>query len=265
MLRLIAIISMTLDHAALLFIGYGIMHSLPAGSESFVMWNAIYTGLRSIGRMAFPIFALLLVQGYERTKNFRNYALRLALLALVSEIPFDWVVTGSFRMYPTYQNTVYTLLIGLLTIRGAESANEYLDKHSSGGTDTFISGGLPTLRYVAVWAVAAVIGCGAARIIGSDYNWEGVALILLLYLCRRDRAAQCLTGAAWCIFSFTSFIIPYVAGYAAAFLLIYFYRGDPAFFRTLREKGGILLRWVTYLYYPAHLMVLWGIYCIIFR
>ncbi len=265
MLRLTAIISMTLDHAALLLIQYGVMGTLQAGSESYMMWNAIYTGLRTVGRMAFPIFALLLVQGYGRTKNFRNYALRLFLLALISEIPFDWMVTGHWGVDLTYQNTVYTLLIGLLTIKAAETVNLRIQKRQmEKGTYTPSMGGLPTPAYFGVWAVAALAGCLCAHVMDTDYGWEGVALILLLYLLRGNKLQQCLLGALWSMAAIMDFRLPYIFGYMAAFAVIYILRDRPPLFPALRQEGGAALRLATYLYYPAHLLVLWAIYCTVF-
>ncbi len=260
MLRLIAVISMIIDHSAVLFIQNGLVRSLVAGSESYIIWNAIYTDMRTVGRMAFPIFAILLVQGYERTGNFRNYALRLFLLALISEFPFDWVLLGHWGMNLTHQNTVYTLLIALLTIKAADAANQYLARRRMEKG----AGNPASESYYVVWMAAACAGCLAAHIIGSDYNWEGVILILLLYLSRKDKLLQCVIGGLWSIIAIMDFRFPYVWGYVAAFVVIYILRDRPPVFAGLRQKGGAVLKAATYLIYPLHFLVLWAVYCAVF-
>ena len=72
--------------------------------------------LTCAGRLAFPIFAFMAVEGYFHTHSFRKYALRLALFAVLSEVPFDLMYGGTW-FYPVHQNVIWTLLMGLLGIR----------------------------------------------------------------------------------------------------------------------------------------------------
>ena len=67
-----------------------------------------------VGRIAFPLFAFELVQGYMHTHDLRRYARRLLVLAVISEIPFDMVAGGTF-FYIWHQNVAWTLLAGLGT------------------------------------------------------------------------------------------------------------------------------------------------------
>ena len=83
------------------------------------LWATLVPGrewMTCIGRIAFPIFAFELAQGYIHTRDLRGYAKRLALLAVVSEVPFDMVAGGTY-FYPWHQNVAWTLppLLGLLT------------------------------------------------------------------------------------------------------------------------------------------------------
>ena len=79
--------------------------------------------LTCAGRLAFPIFAFMAVEGYFHTHSFRKYALRLALFALLSEVPFDLMYGGTW-FYPVHQNVIWTLLLGLLGIHLMETVRK---------------------------------------------------------------------------------------------------------------------------------------------
>ena len=83
-LKLIAVIAMMLDHMC---------YTVIPGN----MW------MTWVGRIAFPIFAFLIVEGYFHTKNVKKYALRLLIFALISEVPFNLMVSGSV-FFPFHQN-----------------------------------------------------------------------------------------------------------------------------------------------------------------
>lgn len=93
-LKLIACITMLLDHVGAVFVpGYT---------------------LRIIGRLAFPIFCFLLAEGAHYTRNPKKYALRLTIGALLSEFPFDILFYGKFTWQ--HQSVMVTLLLGYLAI-----------------------------------------------------------------------------------------------------------------------------------------------------
>ena len=76
-----------------------------------------------VGRIAFPIFAFMAVEGYFHTHNFKKYAQRMLLFAVLSELPFDLMYGGTW-FYPVHQNVIWTLLLGLLGIRAMEAVRE---------------------------------------------------------------------------------------------------------------------------------------------
>ena len=127
-IKIIAVVTMLIDHVAaaiftrMILSGdyYSVIWS--GNMEQIAAWlsrNALlYYGtqlMRLIGRLGFPIFCFLLVEGFQKTRNVKKYAFRLALFCLISEIPFDLAFSGSFVNW-AYQNVYFTLLIGLLVL-----------------------------------------------------------------------------------------------------------------------------------------------------
>ncbi|WP_099468268.1 TraX family protein [Konateibacter massiliensis] len=153
-LKLIAIVTMFIDH-----IGAGILEQLPAYYDTNSPISDIDTILRLIGRIAFPIFCFLLVEGFLHTSNVKKYAMRLFLFALISEIPFDLAFKRQI-LEITYQNVFFTLFIGLLTLM----AVKYFENNK-------------VLRILSMFA-----GIAVAIILRTDYAGFGVVFILLLYV-----------------------------------------------------------------------------------
>lgn len=82
------------------------------------MWATLFPYvdiLTCIGRVAFPIFAFMIVEGFYHTSNFRRYLCRMLIFAVISEVPFD-LVSGGTMLYLFHQNVLWTFLIGLLLI-----------------------------------------------------------------------------------------------------------------------------------------------------
>lgn len=127
-IKLIAIITMLIDHIGA-FIIERLMLMVEYGSSAYTVLD--YTGqiMRSIGRLAFPIFAFFIAVGFTHTRNKWVYFSRLLLFGLVSEVPFD-LANQSKLFYPGYQNVYFTLAFGLLAIIG----RDYLKKINFGKT-----------------------------------------------------------------------------------------------------------------------------------
>lgn len=87
------------------------------------LWATLFLSqewMTCVGRLAFPIFAFMAVEGYFHTHSFKKYAQRMLIFAVLSEIPFDLMYGGTW-FYPVHQNVIWTLLIGLLGIRAMEA------------------------------------------------------------------------------------------------------------------------------------------------
>ena len=99
-LKVIAVISMTIDHIAL----YVMARNLHI--QEF--W--LYEVLRGFGRLAFPIFAFLVIEGFFHSHNVLRYMATLLIFAIVSEIP--WYLLGQYGSH----NVLFTLLLGLIAV-----------------------------------------------------------------------------------------------------------------------------------------------------
>lgn len=138
-LKLVAIITMVIDHIGATIversmIARGFNEAAHKGSKSLNEWmnNPISNYMlydlnnlmRSVGRLAFPLFCFLLVEGFEHTKSKKKYALRMALFCLISEIPFNLAfATGWIAL--DQQNVFFTLTLGLLAMWGISAIKEH--------------------------------------------------------------------------------------------------------------------------------------------
>ena len=189
--------------------------------------------LRLLGRVAFPLFCFLLVEGFLHTHSVKQYALRLAAFALVSEVPFDLATSGPLLgettwWNPAYQNVFFTLLVGLLTIWAMDACAKRTD--------------WPKWGWVLAEAGVCAAGMGAAVLLKADYDFTGVLAIVLFYVLHRRRS---LAGAMGCAALLTKGVME-GAGFAAL-VPIHFYNG----------QRGPRLKYFFYCFYPVHLLLLW--------
>ena len=248
-LKIMALIFMLTDHtAAIVFppilVRYDVTYFGNLSMEyiqglcasGFVGWlYVLYQIMRRVlGRLAFPIYCFLLVEGFGKTGNRKKYAGRMLLFALISEIPFNLAFRG--KIFDTsYQNVFFTLLLGFLMIWIMDAVRERFlavyEKKASGAAGAYRII-IPT--DAAVFAAFAL----AAELIKCDYGVHGIIAVALLYLTRRDKFKQLFAGCVAFFWEFTAMF---------SFIFIGFYNG----------KRGIKLKYVFYIFYPAHLLVLY--------
>lgn len=234
-LKLIAIITMFVDHlgAAVVIRMLLLQNSGKLDTSSWLDFLVsfvsqenlymIYRCMRNIGRISFPIFCFLLVEGFIHTSNRKKYGMRLFLFALLSEIPFDLAFCAGINW--EYQNVFFTLLIGFVTMAGIEVIERQ-------------SGWKYWQRTFGVFGVF-MAGMVAANIFKTDYSAKGVFCIVVLYLFRHQRVWQLLAGAV-------SFYYKPIA--MLGFLPIALYNG----------KRGWKLKYFFYGFYPVHLLLLYA-------
>lgn len=217
-LKIIACLSMLTDHFGVMFLGQ---------SEKFA---GTYLVCRAIGRLTFPIFIFLLVEGFFHTSSRKKYLIRLIIFALISEIPFDLANTGELFNFDR-MNTLVELTIGFVTM--------YLCEIICGREKLNFK-----LKFVLSFLVAIALGVGAS-LIHADYGIFGILMIFLLYLFYPNRNSQIFGGALGFALMGISDVISAFA--ALAFVPIYFYNG----------KRGKNLKYLFYLFYPVHLFILY--------
>ena len=181
-LKTIACITMLIDHIGASCIEAGILTpGLDIGTLSRDTLSAyplyqLDRVLRFTGRLAFPIFAFMAVEGYFHTHSFRKYALRLALFAVLSEVPFDLMYGGTW-FYPVHQNVIWTLLLGLLGIHLMETVRKKQK----------------TWLYLLTALLVVLIGTVLGTLGMVDYYGTGVLTIFIFYFFR-GRKWWCLAG-----------------------------------------------------------------------
>lgn len=158
-LKWIAILTMLIDHIGAFLLEPALESGLV--STQFTGLNMV---LRLIGRLSFPLFTFLLVEGFTHTRAVKRYLVQLGIFALVSEVPFDLAKEGVLLEF-TYQNIYFTLLIGLLTITLFDRFKE--EKY---------------LRWLIL-----IIGMLLSEVLQTDYAAFGILLIFVFYYFRTDK------------------------------------------------------------------------------
>lgn len=215
LLKWIAIVTMFIDH-----VGAAVVEKTNLLYQT--NGGIVYFTLRYIGRLAFPIFCFLLIEGFYYTRSRGKYLRNLLLFALISELPFE--ISFLDELVWGFRNVYFTLAIGMIVMICLENGKERAWKKQN----------LWTILIVAAGAVAA-------EILHTDYGAVGVLLIYILYKLREDRKKQCICGAIAMSYEITAPI---------AFLLMYKYNG------VRRQKN---LKYFFYAFYPLHLLFLYWI------
>lgn len=174
-----------------------------------------------IGRLAFPIFAFLLTEGFFHTRDIYRYLARLGIFAILSEIPFDLAFHQSI-WYPRSQNVFFTLFISVALMAALERCREWPERILE--------------IFIAMWFAEAL---------GSDYGFRGVLLVLIFYIGRARPWAGLTLGGLW-NFLWQSPVQRFGVLYV---IPVGLYNG----------KKGRSMKYFFYVFYPAHLLLLWAI------
>ena len=199
-----------------------VIDHLTAAFELALPENIYHIG-RSIGRTSFPLFAYMIAVGYMHTRDKKNYLLRLVGVGIISEVLFDYLLFDRFYV-PSYNNIFFTLALGLLALIIIGYVREVIKNKYLGAILELV--------------VAVLLGF-VAEYCHTDYGFYGVFLIYTFYVYLRSKDK--ITLLLPMIFGITQ--TPYVL---PAYALIYLDDGT---------HGRHLSKYITYLFYPAHILV----------
>lgn len=233
-LKLLACITMLLDHIGAVTV-MACFETATGANRGMLL--DLYEILRMIGRLAFPIYCFLLVEGSVHTRNPRRYGLRLLAAALLSEIPYDLALYGAVTWQ--HQSVMVTLLLGFLMLEVMKKCPRLLLRLLV----------IVTFAYLAQW-------------MNTDYGADGILVIALFGLTRQlPRRAVWQFFGLWCIFSpfhlmalnwLSQFSVTVQELAALAAVPIALYDGR----KTTKSK---VVQTAFYLFYPAHLLALYWI------
>lgn len=253
-LKIIAMLLMVVDHAGILIVQkYSL---ITTDYEAFTRVNYIYEVCRGVGRIAFPIFAYQIAVGMMFTKNRIKHLVMLLVFALISEIPYDMCFSGKVLEFSD-QNVIFTLFLGALAIYASDLLIEKMGLEGK----TFKAAIL--LKFIILAAVVTIFSV-IAKISNTDYNAKGVILIAIFYVLLHDRIMLGVLGPILFIIDFfvislinyksMSSTMSYLSNEIYAVLAFPLILAD-----SYERRGGKIIKWVGYIFYPVHIVILYFI------
>jgi len=222
-IKILAMLTMLIDHIGAAF--------------EFSMPYPVYLVCRIIGRIAMPLFCFMIAEGLFYTRDAKRYMMRLAIFALVSEVPFDLLFMNELLEFRV-QNVGFTLLLGLSGILLFDSFAAQGHKGA---------------------ALAAILAAGAAaHFLRADYGVFGVYYVFIFYYFRNGKWGKTAALAAGVfLLIWTSPITDWgiAIGSTAAVLAVI----PIALYNRERGRENRPLRTVFYAFYPAHLFILYAL------
>lgn len=208
-LKIIAVVSMVVDHCA---------YYLMDGN------TMAYEVMRCFGRIAFPVFAFLVAEGFAHTRNRMRYFLSLLLFAAVSEVPW-YLLNGADGTH----NVMFTLALGV----SALAAFERLREHR-----VLCCCSRLLMAWLAAWS-------------GTDYEWRGVLMIMVFYLLGMVKNTSVTSRRMLqLLFAFPLMMHYGITGALLACAVIFLYDGTRGFIHGNVAKYGF------YALYPIHLFTI---------
>lgn len=190
--------------------------------------------LRIIGRLAFPIFAYMIAEGCQYTRSMGRYLLSLLTVAFVCQV--ITLAAGSLHM-----NVLVTFAAAVSLIWLAQTARK------KGGLWWKL--GLGAAVTLCFFVAELLPYAFPSTDLAVDYGFPGILLPLLLYFCKTKTQKLCITALVMALLSGFIWDIQWFSLLALPLLAMYNGR-----------RGGHKMKWLFYIYYPAHLAVLRGIY-----
>lgn len=212
--------------------------------EPYILANEVSSGILFtayvimrflVGRAAFPIYCFLLVEGFLHTSNAAKYAGRLFAFAIISEIPFD-LASGNEILTFEHQNVYFTLFLGLVALAGYKKIEEkYATENGQGERYGW---------YLIITGFTMLV----ADVGHVDYGSVGILTISVLYFFRGKRKRQFVAGSL-AITAGDMILHGSFLELTAPFGLV--------FTQMYNGQRGISMKYVFYLFYPLHLLILY--------
>lgn len=195
-----------------------------------------------IGRIAFPIFAFQLVQGYIHTKNLKKHIIKLFIFACISQIPFSlflYSYTGSFSLS---LNVLFTFLLALMALYFYDNICN-INKSKK--------------LYKLFGFIAVIFISVLAQFLKVDYGWYGVLLVFFFYICQNNKILLCISTIILSILKYVPSFIEYGGIHPVYIQCIIFTCLSLAFILPYNQKEGPKAKYLFYIFYPLHLLVLY--------
>ena len=187
---------------------------------------------RMIGRLAMPLFSFCIAEGFAHTRDKKEYLLRMGLFALISEIPFDLAFEGKIDFgHQNIMLTFFLSILGLMLFDAIRGGKDNKEKKIP-----FWRTGLGLLA-VALLALASLV-------LHADYTAFAVIAVFLFYVLRQKHPL--IRSAAGVAFLALTRTMGYYCATGFSFIPLALYNG----------KKGRGLKWLFYVFYPGHLLLL---------
>lgn len=208
-LKVIAMISMVIDHIALYLMEYGTL---------------LYETMRCVGRIAFPVFAFLIAEGFIHTRSRYRYFFTLLGFAVISEIPW-YLLNGADGTH----NVMFTLALGVATLMVLENLLQ---------------------RSLVLGFFCTVGMAGFASWLGGDYEWRGIIVIVVFYLFNGYGYSFPYNRGMQLFCTFALMMYYGIIGAVMACIFLYLYNGKRGFVQ------GSIAKYSFYAFYPVHLIII---------
>lgn len=227
-LKIVAMVTMFCDHFGDAYVGH-------------------FSAFNLIGRIAFPIFAFQISEGFTHTRNLKKYFFRIGVFALISQVPFALFYHKFFNTTEIPLNIFFTLFLGLLAIylynftiqqfaKKAKKIKFPIDK---------------ILGLVFVFLLSYI-----AEILNTDYGYWGVILIFAFYVLKQHKTIMTITFILLCTIKYGNQLLQ--TNFHFVYILLTIFTALPIILINMYTgKQGPKAKYFLYVFYPAHLLLLY--------
>lgn len=246
-LKIIAMISMFCDHVSYAIFGH-------------------FSILNLIGRIAFPIFAFQISEGFTHTRNIKKYLARLGVFALISQVPFSLFLHKFANSNSLSLNVFFTLFLGLLSICLFDYMIKLFEKNKISKANDIKSENSNKLKkenesylgYI-FGLIIVILIASVAELLHTDYGAWGVILVFAFYIFKDNRVLKITSFALLVILKYGKQIVQ--TNFNTISILLFIATLLPILFIDLYNgKQGKKIKYLLYWFYPIHLLALYLIF-----